>query len=413
MKDSYSFDKFCDLLSDEDILRTSTAFGVAKKFQSLILDIKSQVLKELMNRTENQDVYLAFLVNEIEKQDYVKDAGINYINSWLKEYSISVDAILEHEDHKEPIFAVLDRHYNDMKPFSVEKDKALLLQTDFLNYFCCLYANQLIEFLKSKKPIAKPQEPAQIPVVNNKPFKDDFLIAFCKEISNERAVKETSFMQLYDSGLTHYRPYLESEITENLLILDKDKKEDYLSYVLDKVTKTPYANISEDFIDQYIKEYDVDINDFPNFKNKKLSEALETYYQGIYHATHQEQHNLLCIQIDFYCYASMLEVKKIVEFVKAKSGKQKETNLNLKKENLKQLTTNQIVLLLQETGFFNHPIIENASKVKQSELISIITGLNDKNIKTAIQKLDKKPSELGGNYQKDIDKIERELDNLS
>jgi hypothetical protein len=276
-----------------------------------------------------------------------------------------------------------------------------------------LYANQLIEFLKSKKPKAKPQEPAQIPIVNNKPFKDEYLTAFCKEISNERAVKETSFMQLYDYGLTHYTPYLESEITENLLILDNDKKEDYLSYVLDKVTKTPYASISEDFIDQYMKEYDVDINDFPNFKNKELNEALETYYQGMHHTTHQEQHNLLCIQIDFYCYASNLEVKKIVEFVETKSGKQKETNLKLKKENLKQLTVNQIVLLLQETGFFNHPIIENASKVKQSELISIITGLNDKNIKTAIQKLDKKPSELGENYQKDIDKIERELDNLS
>lgn len=322
MEDSYSFDKFCELLSDEDILRTSTAFGVAKKFQNYILDIKSQVLKELMNRAENQDVYLDFLINEIEKQDYVKDAGINYINSWLKEYSISIDAILEDEDHKEPIFAVLDRHYNDMEPFSAEKDKALLLQTDFLNYFCCKYANQLIEFLKSKMPKAKPQEPAQIPIVNNKPFKDEYLTVFCKEISDERAVRETSFMQLYDCGLTHYTPYLESEITENLLILDKDKKEDYLSYVLDKVTKTPFASISNDFIDKYIQEYDVDINDFPNFKNKELNDALETYYQGMHYTTHQEQHKLLCIQIDFYCYASMLEVKKIVEFVEAKSVKQ-------------------------------------------------------------------------------------------
>ena len=92
--------------------------------------------------------------------------------------------------------------------------------------------------------------------------------------------------------------------------------------MLDKVTKTPYASISEDFINQYMKEYDVDINDFPNFKNKELNEALETYYQGMHHTTHQEQHNLLCIQIDFYCYASMLEVKKIVKFVEAKSVKQ-------------------------------------------------------------------------------------------
>ncbi|SFN38489.1 hypothetical protein SAMN04487989_10179 [Bizionia echini] len=413
MLDSYSFNKFCELLSDEDILRTSTAFGVAKQFQTYIADIKSQVLKELMNRTENQDVFLEFLINEIEKQYYVKDAGINYINKWLKEYNISIDAILEEEDHKEPIFTVLDRHYNDMEPFSKEKDKAFLVQMDFLNYFCCMYANELIEFLRSKIPKVKPQNQAQIPIAKTKPFKDEYLNVFCKEISNERAVRETSFMQLYDYGLTHYRPYLESEITENLLILDKDKKEDYLSYVLDKVTKTPYASIPENFLDQYIKKYDVDLNEFPKFKNKELNEALNTYYQGIYHATHQEQHNLLCIQIDFYCYASMLEVKKIIEFVESKSDKQKETNLIVKKGNSKQLTINQIVLLLQETGFFSHPIIENASKVKQSELISIITGLNDKNIKTAIQKLDKKVSELGENYQKDIDKIQYILDSIS
>tara|TARA_R110001592_G_C13170288_1_gene749765 strand:+ start:1571 stop:2461 length:891 start_codon:yes stop_codon:yes gene_type:complete len=81
-------------------------------------------------------------------------------------------------------------------------------------------------------------------------------------------------------------------------------------------------------------------------------------------------------------------------------------------ENKKQLTTNQIVLILQETGFFTHPKIEDASKVKQAELISLITGLNQKNIKTNIEKLDKSPSKNGDNYQKDIDKINKILDDL-
>lgn len=73
--------------------------------------------------------------------------------------------------------------------------------------------------------------------------------------------------------------------------------------------------------------------------------------------------------------------------------------------NTKQLTSNQIVLLLQETGFFTNSIIANAPKTKQSELISKITGLNAKNIKNKIENLDKKPSELGENYQNDIYKI--------
>ncbi len=81
-------------------------------------------------------------------------------------------------------------------------------------------------------------------------------------------------------------------------------------------------------------------------------------------------------------------------------------------EKQNQLTANQIVLLLQEIGFFTHPKIEDASKVKQAELISSITGLHQKNIKTNIQKLDKSVSGNGANYQKDIDKINKILDDL-
>jgi ribosomal protein S8 len=77
-----------------------------------------------------------------------------------------------------------------------------------------------------------------------------------------------------------------------------------------------------------------------------------------------------------------------------------------------QLTTNQIVLILQETGFFTHPKIEDTSKVKQAELISLMTGLNQKNIKTNIEKLDKSASKNGANYHKDIDKINKILDDL-
>ena len=82
------------------------------------------------------------------------------------------------------------------------------------------------------------------------------------------------------------------------------------------------------------------------------------------------------------------------------------------KSPLNKLTGNQIVLLLQEIGFFTHPKIEDATKGKQAKLIGLLVGLNQKNIKTNIQKLDKKPSENGLNYQKDIEKINKVLDDL-
>lgn len=69
----------------------------------------------------------------------------------------------------------------------------------------------------------------------------------------------------------------------------------------------------------------------------------------------------------------------------------------------KQLTSNQIVLLFDKIGFFSHPKIENISKIKQAKFLSSLTGLNEKNLKTHIAKLNKSPKSNGDNYIKDID----------
>lgn len=79
----------------------------------------------------------------------------------------------------------------------------------------------------------------------------------------------------------------------------------------------------------------------------------------------------------------------------------------------KQLTANQIILLLEEIDFFRQQKIVNAPKVKQAELVSLITGLNEKNIKTRIEKLEKSLLVNGTNYQDDIEKINKILDNLT
>jgi len=77
-----------------------------------------------------------------------------------------------------------------------------------------------------------------------------------------------------------------------------------------------------------------------------------------------------------------------------------------------QLTANQIVILLDKIAFFTYPIIENASKVKQANLIKLITGIHEKTIKTSIEKLDNKSLKDTDNYQKDIDKIDQILRDL-
>ena len=359
MEDSYYFDRFCNILSDEVILKTSTAYGVSRKLKTLLKEIQSQVLKTLYSLDDGKNDYLDYLINEVEKQDYVKEVYFEHVQRWLDEYNTTLEE-LEELDFRKPIARVLDAHYNDMVPYSPEKDKAFLLQSDFLNYYCLKYANKLIAFLNSKKQIQKQSTMSQ---TNPKPFKDEYLTVFCKENQDDREIKNTSFMQLYDYGITHYRPYLESEITENLLMLDSDKIEHYLDFVIDKVKKTNYADIPDNFIDKWITKYDVDINDFPKFKNKELNDLLNMCYSG-YWREPELQEEILDIQIDFFCYACMLEVKKIEKFIMSK----KSNNSNLTKEDSedsklkwigKPSQLGFIISSLVDLGYIEAPVRQN------------------------------------------------------
>lgn len=76
-----------------------------------------------------------------------------------------------------------------------------------------------------------------------------------------------------------------------------------------------------------------------------------------------------------------------------------------------QLTINQCVLLLEEIGTFTGSI-SNFTTVDKAKLVSLLTGKNEKNIKSSIEKLNKKPSDLGSGHQKDIDKIKALLNSM-
>ena len=78
----------------------------------------------------------------------------------------------------------------------------------------------------------------------------------------------------------------------------------------------------------------------------------------------------------------------------------------------KQLTANQSIILLDKLGFFAQSEIENLPQTKQANIISQITGLNEKNINKRISKLEQNQKEISKNYQKDIDKINKILDDL-
>lgn len=316
MEETY-FQSFLNLLDDNVILKESTAIGVMFQFRSYIKKIKSEVLVDIQTKGDNRNDYLDYLINEIEQQDYLKDINVSYVQKWLDEYQITIEEIFNINRQENAIEKVIDSHYNDMEAFSPEKDKALEVQTCFLYFFCSHYANELINYLNGlKKQEKKSDKPT--PLIMTKPFKDEYLIAFCKEISNERMVKETCFYLIYNS-ITHYVPYLENEIFENLVILDSDKKDDYLNFAIDTIRKTEFSDCDETIIAKWLTKYNVPIEEFPNFNNIELQLWLKRNYKGRYE--HLSDYDfILDIQSDFYYYAAGLEAQKMIAFLESKKS---------------------------------------------------------------------------------------------
>ncbi|WP_418262790.1 hypothetical protein [Flavobacterium faecale] len=242
MKDTY-FDKFCELIDDINVLDKYTAIGVMIDLQHCIKEIKSETLAELQEKGVNRNDHLEFKINEVEKRSYAKNANINYIQKWIDEYQISLTDLFSNSIQDNPIYIMINTHYKDMEKFSQETDKVYYLQLDFHQYFCKYYADELIEYFKSK----------------------------------------------------------------------------------------------------------------------------------------------------------MTTKKSIIE---------------TEAETANQLSVNQAVILLDRLGLFSSSKLENLPNTKKAKLISQLIGKNEKNIKTAIEKLELKPSEIKPNYQKDLDKIQQLLNNL-
>jgi len=243
---------------------------------------------------------------------------------------------------------------------------------------------------------------------------DDFYINSGLDVNE---MNHNLFKNYVEQNLLKSMYLLEKEINHNLLILDVRRLEIYFKQVINKLENSPFLEFDDSYMDKYIKEYDLDKENILNINNKELITFLNRTgdpfdpYNGpdsdLYFKSEE-------IKSTFYRYVAKHEILFFTDRIKEMQSVNLGLKPSVKSKSLEnQLTTNQIVILLDKLGFFTHPKIEDAPKVKQAELISKMVGLDKKNIKTAIEKLDKKPSELKANYLKDIAKINQILDDLT
>jgi len=453
----YGFKKFCSLLSDNNVLKKHSVMGVVRMLQICINEIKKETLKVLIEIDEKKkDYYLDLKIHEIRNQDYLKNYGEDKIYHILKDLDVSLGELIAINypyELNEKIDKILDfDDYDENFEYLRKTQDGLLLY--FLNY----YANELISFLESKK--TKSTQNVQNMKPNNEISKSvtivkelgktyiDFIKLNKKmdaeillQYGNDPWADHTTIELKYEDAVKGYQQEIKTHLDDLYYSSNKDgffyfdcstkvyeqhyeqRKESYLQKIIDSTEEDFIASevkyLTTPYLNRVIKFSEIDsmyYNSYINYEDKYriplikklkyLDVRLVPYHKAIIIKENQLLQNENGNDV---CYGTDAE---IVNVKKSKTEIHNNNNSDTDLKTSKQLTTNQIVLLLQEVGFFTHPKIEKATKEKQSELISKICGLNSKNIKTHIQKLDKKPSELGDNYQKDIDKIDDILNNL-
>ncbi|MCF6182124.1 hypothetical protein [Lutibacter sp.] len=159
-----------------------------------------------------------------------------------------------------------------------------------------------------------------------------YLKQFCIAISSDNELSKTSFLNLYENSITHFTPYLKTEIQENILNLDKNKHSYYLDYVINQIKKTPFFNTSENQFDKFLLDYKdkMDISNFPYFKNN-LSNDLNTFINPNFFEPTSKNLKLENLQQNAFSYASMLEAKKIIEYAENEKTKLDQSHTVFKK----------------------------------------------------------------------------------
>ena len=311
-------DKYCVLLNKE-VWEDYSAYGILVDLKHYLPQLKSEILLNSLDYDNNKKTkYLDYIINEILNCTCNFKFNDNSLNEWLIMFNITLADVVNSKKYQEDFFQYLDLNFSFYVPSNddLPKDKIISLQNDFMQYFCKIYAMEVIKFCNDNKP----EKTHLIKQTNNikKPFKDEYLKEFCKSISNDKQIYETCFDLVYE-GIIHFVPYFENEIMENLLLLKTGKKDDYLNFAIDTVKKTEFSDYNEKVIEKWLEKYNSPVAEFPHFNNENLKHWLKRYYNG-YADDPKDYDYILDVQIDFYCYAAGLEAQKMIAFLESKKS---------------------------------------------------------------------------------------------
>ncbi len=149
--DNSYFAKFCEMIDDVDILSKSTVIGVMIDLQLCIKEIKSETFSALLEKGDSRNDYLDYLINEVEKRSYSKNADIKYIKKWIDKYQFSLTDLFNNSIQDNPLYLLISSNYKELDKYSEETLNVYYLQLDFYQYLCKYYADEIIAFFEGRK----------------------------------------------------------------------------------------------------------------------------------------------------------------------------------------------------------------------------------------------------------------------
>lgn len=403
-------DKYCVLLKKE-VYEEYSSYSLLVDLKHNLPLLKSEILLNNLNYENNKkEEYLNYIINEISNSTFDLNYDESNIKRWLEKYNISINRILNEHITHEPIYNKLNADYSKYDPFEdgEEKQYLFMLQDEFNKYFCALHANYIIEFCNQNKPSISSNNVS----LNSLKMKDTYFDKFCELIDDYTILKKsTAIGVMIDLQLC-----IKEIKSETLLELQQQgvNRNDHLEFKINEVEKCNYdKNADINYIKKWFNEYQIGLDPILNnsFDGNPFEHILNTHYNDLEKSS-LEKDKTYNAQLDFYQYFCRYYANELIAYFKSKMTNIESFIFETESENINQLSVNQAIILLDKLGVFNDKALENLSNVKKAKLISQLIGKNEKNIKTAIQKLELKPSEITPNYQKDIDKIERILENL-
>jgi hypothetical protein len=260
---------------------------------------------------------------------------------------------------------------------------------------------------KLKKAKLKVEQSQSVSTMNKK---DTYFDKFCELIDDYTILKKSTAI-----GVMIDLQLCLKEIKSETLVELQEKgvnRNDHLEFKINEVEKRNYdKNADIHYVKKWFNEYQIGLDPILNnsFKGNPIELVLNTHYNDMEKFS-PEKDKAYNAQLDFYQYFCRYYANKLIEYFESKMTINE--NIIIETENANQLSVNQAIILLDKLGVFSADTFENKPNTKKAKLISQLLGKNEKNIKTSIEKLELKKSELSAGYQRDLDKIQQLLNNL-